>query len=217
MVEPRRTYHHGELREALIRTGLDLAREGGPEAVVLREAARRQAVSATAAYRHFSARSDLLDAVRERATRLLGASMTRARDAARRDVPPGRNAPLQDLRMLGRAYVEFALAEPGLFRFMAAVPAQSPRAAPKGDDPAGLLGDALDRMVQEGLLAPADRPGSEIAAWAAVHGLAVLLSDGALEHVRLGGAPLIEAATNRVLDVVAYGLLPRSPSSPQAG
>ena len=63
----RATYHHGDLRRALLEAGTDLAREGGPDKVVLREATRRAGVSANAAYRHFADRDALLGEVVSRA------------------------------------------------------------------------------------------------------------------------------------------------------
>src|ERR1700729_4577364 len=62
---PRReTFRHGNLRRALLEAGMELARDGGPQAVVLREATRRAGVAPNAAYRHFSSHRDLLQAVR---------------------------------------------------------------------------------------------------------------------------------------------------------
>src|SRR5215471_21379476 len=71
----RATYHHGDLANALTVAATQLAREGGPEAVVLREAARTVGVSATAAYRHFAGHGDLMHAVKDRAQESLAASM----------------------------------------------------------------------------------------------------------------------------------------------
>ncbi|MES2609602.1 MAG: helix-turn-helix domain-containing protein, partial [Pseudomonadota bacterium] len=51
---PRSTYRHGDLRRALLDAGIELARQGGPDAVVLREATRRAGVAPNAAYRHFA-------------------------------------------------------------------------------------------------------------------------------------------------------------------
>src|ERR1700678_7784 len=56
----RKTFHHGDLRKALLEAGMALAREGGPNAIVLREATRRAGVAPNAAYRHFSSPSRLL-------------------------------------------------------------------------------------------------------------------------------------------------------------
>jgi len=57
------SYHHGNLRDALLKEAVELGREGGPAAVGIRELARRTGVSPTAAYRHFTDRDDLLRAV----------------------------------------------------------------------------------------------------------------------------------------------------------
>src|ERR1700726_860340 len=74
--EPARaTYRHGDLRRALLEAGIDLAREGGPAAVVLREATRRAGVVPNAAYRHFASRWELLQAVRSAALSALAVAM----------------------------------------------------------------------------------------------------------------------------------------------
>src|ERR1700742_4343872 len=62
--QKRKTFRHGDLRNALITAGLEMARVGGPDAVVLREATRQAGVSPNAAYRHFAGQAELLDAVR---------------------------------------------------------------------------------------------------------------------------------------------------------
>src|SRR5579859_1009447 len=67
----RGRYHHGDLANALTQAAVALAREGGPDAVVLREAARRVGVSPAAAYRHFAAHDDLLYAVKLQAQQAL--------------------------------------------------------------------------------------------------------------------------------------------------
>jgi len=74
--EPRRPYHHGNLRETLIDAGTELARTGGPTAVVLRAVSREANVSHNAAYRHFADHEDLLAAVSAQCMRQLGLLMT---------------------------------------------------------------------------------------------------------------------------------------------
>jgi AcrR family transcriptional regulator len=71
----RSTYRHGDLRRALLDAGIALARDGGPDAVVLREATRRAGVVPNAAYRHFASRDELLQAVRSAALANLAAAM----------------------------------------------------------------------------------------------------------------------------------------------
>src|ERR1700712_2693144 len=110
---PVNSYHHGNLRETLIETGIDLARTSGPDGVVLREVARRTGVSHNAAYRHFADRDALLSEVAALAMEGLGQAISRRLDSVDLDDPTRRSA--EQLRAVGRAYVDYALEEPGLF------------------------------------------------------------------------------------------------------
>ncbi|PJE99776.1 TetR/AcrR family transcriptional regulator [Streptomyces carminius] len=112
-------YHHGDLRNALIEAATELARAGGPEAVVLRAAARRVGVSPTAAYRHFTGQGDLLRAVKARGQRWLADTMEEVvGELVRGDGCDGDAgaAAEERVRAMGLGYLRFALAEPGLFR-----------------------------------------------------------------------------------------------------
>lgn len=193
----RKTYHHGALNSALIDASMELAREGGPDRVVLREAARAAGVSHSAAYRHFADREALLAEVSRRARGELAAEMRRRVDCA--------DGPRQRLEAVGTAYVTFALTEPGLFRTaFAAHPVASPGPpARDGADPFAILGEVLDECTAAGLLSPKLRPGAEIGAWSAVHGLAGLLLDGSLSATEEG----IEFAGRQVLGLIERGLL----------
>src|SRR4030088_97915 len=104
----RKPYHHGALHSALIKASVALAREGGPDRVVLREAARVAGVSHSAGYRHFADREALLAEVSRHARNELAAEMRRHVDRAK--------DPLERLQAVGTAYVDFALTQPGLFR-----------------------------------------------------------------------------------------------------
>jgi len=200
----RDTYHHGDLANALASAATELARGGGPEAVVLREAARQVGVSATAAYRHFAGHGDLIHEVKERCQAALAEHM-RAELTA---VPPAadrRQEALRRLRAVGLGYIRFALAEPGLFR-TAFCRADSPReqSPHMAESPAFLmLAEILDDLTGLGLIDPARREYAETVAWAAAHGLATLIVDGPL-----GALPEEEreAAINRTLDVVIDGI-----------
>lgn len=72
------TYHHGNLRQALLEHAVDLARAGGPDAVVLRDVQRAAGVSNSAAYRHYADRQALLTSVQIYGMTLLGESMLEA-------------------------------------------------------------------------------------------------------------------------------------------
>src|SRR6202008_4347666 len=106
---------HGDLHRALLEAGIALAREGGPEAVVLREATRRAGVAPNAAYRHFASREALLQAVRAAALSRLGLALGAELAAIGRRRHPAAFA-RASLRAVGTAYLRFALAETGLFR-----------------------------------------------------------------------------------------------------
>jgi AcrR family transcriptional regulator len=208
----RGSYHHGSLRSALIDAGLALAREGGPDSVILREAARAAGVSHSAAYRHFADREALLAEVSRRARSELAAQM-------RRGVARAAD-PISRLGAVGTAYVDFALTQPGLFRTAfgshpaaGGVDERDPpttatvEAQTDGAEPYEILSQVLDQAQSAGLLDPNRRPGAAIAAWSAVHGLASLLIDGPLAATPAD----IDFALGQVLELIARGLLTQPP------
>ncbi|HVY02960.1 MAG TPA: TetR/AcrR family transcriptional regulator [Caulobacterales bacterium] len=169
----KRGYHHGDLRAALIEAGLKLIEERTADEVGLREAARAVGVSATAVYRHFPDKAALLGALAAEGLARLGAAQRKAAAAA------GGGA--AGFRATGRAYVRFALKNPGLFRLIFS---QAPKYDPR--DWSGKSDDAM-RFLQENAEQLAAKRGAEgaklfaLRAWALVHGLAVLLLDRQIE------------------------------------
>ena len=117
----RATYRHGDTRRALIDAGVELARAGGPDAVVLREATRQVGVVPNAAYRHFADRQALLMAVSDASQALLALAMEAEIAALPHRRDPVRRA-RDRLRAVGTGYLRFAQAEPGLFRAAFFVP-----------------------------------------------------------------------------------------------
>ena len=174
-----RRYHHGNLRAALIDTAVDQARAGGADAVVLRDAARRTGVSHNAAYRHFADRDDLLAEVSERGMAELEQRM-RDRLADLPDADHGEPACAR-LQAVGREYVHFALAEPGLFA--TAFTCARPEDGAPGQGPYAVLSTVLDELVATGVLPAERRPGADVTCWAAVHGFAVLSLQGPLRDL----------------------------------
>jgi AcrR family transcriptional regulator len=158
-----------------VAAGLELARSGGPGAVVLREVTRMVGVVPNTAYRHFADRDALLAAVRDEAVGELAQRMADGMSKVRAGphTPTGAGG---RLTAVGRAYLEFARTEPGLFDTAFAVP-EHPMAGQSDDErqPLEYLQAALDGLVEAGLLEPARRPTVEYSTWATVHGLAVLL------------------------------------------
>jgi AcrR family transcriptional regulator len=208
VAQGRSTYHHGDLRRVLLEAGIELARAGGPDAVVLREATRRAGVVPNAAYRHFASRHDLLQAVRSAALSSLAVAMEK--DLARlRRGRQGADSARAGLRAIGTAYLRFARTEPGLFRTAFTVP-RDPQvtddratAGRSGLGPFQLLGSALDKLVEAGVLQPERRAGAEYLAWSAVHGLAMLVLEGPLRRMT---RPQVRQIEQRLLDMVEMGL-----------
>src|SRR5919206_2322086 len=95
------TYHHGNLRPALLRTAAKTLEKEGLGALSLRELARRAGVSHNAPYRHFPDRDSLLAALAAEGFEMLGDALEK-----------------RPRREMGEAYVEFALAHPQRFRLM---------------------------------------------------------------------------------------------------
>jgi AcrR family transcriptional regulator len=210
----RDSYHHGDLRNALCDSATELARRGGPEAVVLREAARRVGVSATAAYRHFANHGELMNAVKLRALGELAVALQTAID---HDEPTGDDGAdaVRSLYTAARAYIGFALSETGLFRSaFCHLDHTDPPGTPPGPDwssrnlaelPAyGILVRLMDHLVATGRLTSARREGADVVAWSTVHGLATLLLDGPLARL---GEPNRQATIDRTVDLVVTGLV----------
>jgi AcrR family transcriptional regulator len=187
MSEARRRRPRGAVRDGLVAAGLELARAGGPDAVVLREATRMVGVVPNAAYRHFADRDELLAAVCREALRELADRMAAgvARVRGRHGDPA---AAVRRLHAIGAAYLGFAREEPGLFATAFALPTRHDYGAP--DDGAGperapldQLRAVLDELVDAGVLDRRRRDGIEFPIWSAVHGLAVLAGQGPLRDV----------------------------------
>src|SRR5207302_10214751 len=102
----RSTYRHGDLRRASLEAGVELARHGGPDAVVLREATRRAGVVPNAAYRHFASRDELLRAVRSAALSALAVAIETELAGLPLGAHPADSA-RGGLRAVGTAYLRF--------------------------------------------------------------------------------------------------------------
>lgn len=171
-----RPYHHGDLRRVLIDAALKLAEEGGPEAVSVREAARRAGVSAGAPFRHFESRHALMTAVAEEAQRRFRAEIERALAGAPADDP------LQRFRELGVAYLRWAMKNPAHFEIISSGRHfDHDAAAALSRDNAELVAlteRTLAEAFEKGQLKPADLKQVQIAGRALVYGFARMNVDG---------------------------------------
>jgi AcrR family transcriptional regulator len=203
----RRRRPRGAVRDGLVTAGLELARTGGPDAVVLREATRMVGVVPNAAYRHFTDRDELLAEVSLAAMRDLADRMAAgvARVRGKHGDPA---AARRRLRAIGMAYLTFAHEEPGLFATAFAVPQSHSYDSHDSFDgnaegartPLGHLRAALDELVEAGVVVRERRAGIEYPVWAAMHGLAVLAQHGPLREIPDAARRRIEELTLAFVD-----------------
>lgn len=171
-MKAKTSYHHGDLRAALIAEGLRLLAARDAEDLSLREVARGVGVSATAVYRHFPDKAALMAALAAQGLDMLSQVQHAAYDAAGGGVA-GFNA-------TGAAYVRFALLHTALFRLIFANP-PSGKIVQLADSPDNAMRFLMENAAK---LAP---PGMEprifaLQSWSVAHGLAMLMIDGQL-HV----------------------------------
>jgi AcrR family transcriptional regulator len=192
---PTRPYRHGNLPAALLGAARQILDENGLQAVGLRETARRVGVSATAAYRHFTNKEDLLASVAAQGFHELTAAM----QSATRGANP--------LIRAGLAYIEFANQNRGLFRLMFG-PILAERTKYPGLQAASA---GVEALLLRGVTDIDPRPLNDnhaaVAAWGLVHGLAHLTVDGLFPATR---------AAIQAEEILARVRLPRPPVSEPA-
>ena len=204
----RDTYRHGDLYRTLLSAAVRLAAVGGANAVVLREVTRQAGVSPNAAYRHFSGRQALLQAVSWAAQSALAIAIETEMDAINESGDATQVARAR-FRAVGTGYLKFALSQPGLFRTAFSVhndltqAANLASAGKSGLTPFQLLNTALDSLVEVGALSRERRLSAEFFAWSAVHGFAILLIDGPL---RVLDKSQVEAIRQQLIDNIVRGL-----------
>jgi AcrR family transcriptional regulator len=195
--DPPRSYHHGNLREELIRAALELIARKGPAGFTFAEAARFTGVSPAAPYRHFRDRDELMASVAQRGFEQFEEALARAWDGGRPDA-------FAALERLGKAYLEFARAQPAFYSAMfeagVAVGA-NPSLREAGERAFAVLRGAAEAIC--GAMPASGRPPALMVAlhiWAMAHGVASLFGrgDGAQRAMPISPAELLEA------DVLIY-------------
>jgi AcrR family transcriptional regulator len=192
--ESPRGYHHGNLKEALLRAALELIAQKGPAGFTFAEAARWAGVSPAAPYRHFRDRDELLANVALRGFHQFEEALTRAWDEGRPDV-------FFALDRLGRAYLDFARSEPAYYSamFEAGISlADNPELREAGDRAFAVLRAAAEKLCAQ-VPAPNRPPALMVALhiWAMAHGIASLFGrgDAARRALPIATEELLEAQT----------------------
>jgi AcrR family transcriptional regulator len=188
-----RGYHHGNLKEALVRAALELIAKKGPAGFTFAEAARWAGVSPAAPYRHFRDRDELLANIAVRGFEQFADVLARAWNDGKPEL-------FGAFERLGRAYLEFARTEPAYYSamFEAGIPLDTnPELRDTGDRAFAVLRSATERLV--GTMPAKDRPPVLMMAlhiWAMSHGIAALFGRGDAGRRALPMSPedLLEAA-----------------------
>ncbi|MGY6501230.1 MAG: TetR/AcrR family transcriptional regulator [Acidimicrobiales bacterium] len=191
MADARDTYHHGDLRQALLDAAAEEIAEHGPGAISLRSIARRAGVSHAAPAHHFGDRAGLLSAVATEGFRRMNAAMETA--AASAD-----GGPEAKLNAIGRAYVNFARAHPGEFAVMFRPELLDPDDVALTEEATAAHGRLTDAIASEPTLQDSGETPDVTAArsWALVHGLATLIINGSLPD----DDALVDAVISEPLD-----------------
>lgn len=169
--KPDKTYHHGDLRDALIKAALHQAEQGGAEAISIKALAKQLGVSQPAPYRHFSDREALLAAVTAEAFRQFSALLREAL------AKPSKQSKLLRLAL---ATLDFGLRRNGIYRLMFA--SRTVSCAAKGSELHEATRETFT-LVIEALEAPAVgylRERQALKIWAALHGVVMLAEQGLL-------------------------------------
>jgi AcrR family transcriptional regulator len=170
-----RGYHHGNLKEALVRAALELIAEKGPAGFTFAEAARWAGVSPAAPYRHFRDRDELLANVALQGFERFTAMLTTAWNDGRPD-------PQKAFENLGKAYLAFARTEPAFYSamFEAGIPLDgNPELLAASERAFAVLRNATEVLIA-GMPAKQRPPALMMALhiWALSHGIASLFGRG---------------------------------------
>ena len=187
---PRKSYHHGDLRNALLKAAREVLEERGPSYLGLREVSRRVGVSAPSAYHHFPSRDALAMGLAEQGALEMAKCL---------EVTPGVGS--ETLLPYGEAYVAFAQANPALYRLMFG------EGFPEVSHCSGAVRDLRQRSFEimkltlEKRLPEAQVPIAALFLWALVHGLGLLLIDG-----QVATSPVPKDLVHQVLKLAGTGL-----------
>ena len=177
-----KSYHHGDLKNALIKAGVEILAQDGVKGLTLRKVARKAGVSHSAPYSHFTDKQGLIAAISTEGYQRINSRIEEVSQDYERDA----------LQLLVRAaweYVQFALDDPELFKitFSAVVEKEKeyPALVESTQKSFNLLVHIVDRCQADGILKPGPLDLTALCVWGSIHGLMILSLDGQVSHTIL--------------------------------
>ncbi|EPG66108.1 TetR/AcrR family transcriptional regulator [Leptospira wolffii] len=169
----KNSYHHGDLKKALLDASIRILKEEGYKALSLRKAASLAGVSQSAPYRHYTDIESLYADIAEEGFKMLSERLRKLQAKYRKK-------PLLQFREAGVTYVEFALEHPDLFRIMYGNQIEShskyESLIRKEDDSFLIIQEVLKTCQEAGVVRSGNTEKFAVSAWTMAHGIAVLLS-----------------------------------------
>lgn len=202
---PRKKYHHGDLKNALVKAGIEIISKGGLASLSLRKVAKKAGVSHAAPYAHFADKQALIAA-------LSTEGYQRLYDELCSTVAMYEGDMQRTLVEVGWAYVQFAQSDPERFKVMFSGIIEQEKEYPDLKEITlknfGLLVNMVKSCQADGLLAPEPADAVAVSLWSLVHGFVMLLLEGQISHTLLDRMSvrkllifLINGITKKAIDI----------------
>lgn len=196
------SYHHGDLKNALIKAGVKILAKEGVSGLSLRKVAKQAGVSHAAPYSHFEDKQALIAAISTEGFKQLFKQIETARSMHLED-------PSTLLKETARAYIQFALNEPDRFKLMFSSVIEKEKAYPDfvaaSQNNFRQLVEVVELCQQAGMLKPGESSLMAVSVWGSVHGLIMLILEGQIPHTVLD-----EHTADDIL-INSLGLLTQTP------
>ena len=202
-----KTYHHGDLKNALIQAGIEILAQEGVNGLSLRKVARQAGVSHAAPYAHFTDKQALIAAISTEGYHRLYARLQAAVDRCPAD-------PARQWVEIAWAYVQFALQETAYFRVILSGVLEKEKDYPAfvaiSKQSYALVVQVVEACQSAGVLRPGPSDLAAVSVWSLVHGFVLLLLEGQISHTVLERWPLPELLVQCLDQVSLYQLPPVS-------
>jgi AcrR family transcriptional regulator len=204
----KKSYHHGDLKNALIKAGADILSKEGVSALSLRKVAHKAGVSHAAPYAHFADKQALIAAISTEGYKKLYEKIAQVAGQYQAD-------PLRRLVEASWAYVQFALDEPDQFKVTLSGMIEKEQDYPAFVETArqtfSLVVDIVAQCQQAGILRTGPDDLAAVSAWSLIHGFVTLLLENQVSHTvldRYGVREMFIFTLNQItlveLDAIAF-------------